>query len=159
MNTITLIILSLTAFLIIIHGIDTETRQDKSQDEVVKRKARRKAEKMSKSLKLTMGPEQKALLMWVETLTDSDYNVDHWKETYRSSSASTWFHGYARKLSDIFKQAKAKVNFALVGKHIMRSVSPMYYLYSKLWIVVYAMILCSAVWSSLLSDGDLVFDM
>lgn len=60
-------------------------------------------------------PERQAVKAWAESLTEEDYDYEHWKVAFRSNSPSDFFHAYARKLSDVFKRGKAKLNFALVG--------------------------------------------
>eukprot|EP01039_Chlorochromonas_danica_P007692 gene7692-8499_t len=60
-------------------------------------------------------PERLALKAWAESLREEDYSFDYWKTAFHSSSASDFFHGYAKKISEVFREAGAKVNFALVG--------------------------------------------
>lgn len=61
-------------------------------------------------------PERLALKAWAGSLHEEDYSFDYWKTAFHSSSASDFFHGYAKKISEVFRQAGAKVNFALVGQ-------------------------------------------
>lgn len=60
-------------------------------------------------------PEKIAIRTWANSLTENDYSVDYWNEKFKSTTASDFFNGYAMKLSNIFKDVKAKVNFVLVG--------------------------------------------
>ena len=53
-------------------------------------------------------------------LTAKDYNYSEWRVTFHSKSTVDFFNGYAKKLSDLFKEQNAKVNFAMIGKfHLM----------------------------------------
>eukprot|EP01032_Pedospumella_encystans_P014682 gene14682-16844_t len=48
-------------------------------------------------------------------LTAKDYNYSEWRVTFHSKSTVDFFNGYAKKLSDLFKEQNAKVNFAMIG--------------------------------------------
>lgn len=79
-------------------------------------KIRSKEGKKNKRNKKDEPPERTAIRLWANSLTDNDYKLEYWKEIFHSTSASDFFNGYASKISKIFKEAGAKVNFALVGK-------------------------------------------
>ena len=63
-------------------------------------------------------PQKIAMEVWASTLTDKDYNDADWRTKFHSSSTADFFNGYAKIISDIFKENDAKVNFAMVGKSI-----------------------------------------
>lgn len=74
------------------------------------RKKRNKRDKSKGS------PERQALSHWANNyLTEKDYSVDEWRVMFHSNSAADFFNGYARKISNVFAQFNAKVNFAMVG--------------------------------------------
>ena len=58
--------------------------------------------------------QRAAVKAWAQSLHDEDYDADHWIKTL-SHMPSNFFEHYATRLSDIFKEKGAKVNFALVG--------------------------------------------
>ena len=58
--------------------------------------------------------QRSAVKAWAETLHEEDYDADHWSKTHGNQPAN-FFEHYASRLSDIFKDHGAKVNFALVG--------------------------------------------
>jgi hypothetical protein len=58
--------------------------------------------------------QRSAVKAWADSLHDEDYDADHWEKTHRWQPAN-FFEHYASRLSDIFKDHGAKVNFALVG--------------------------------------------
>lgn len=72
-----------------------------------KKNKRRKDKKSS--------PERQALTHWSEYLTENDYNYTNWRNMFHTNTASDFFNGYARKISNVFKKYEAKVNFAMVG--------------------------------------------
>ena len=72
--------------------------------------------KLSKGKKNRVNPQKVALEQWAYSLTQKDYNYTEWRIMYHSKSTVDFFNGYARKLSDLFKLNKAKVNFAMIGK-------------------------------------------
>lgn len=61
-------------------------------------------------------PESRALEAWAHSLTDKDYNYTEWRVMFHSRSTVDFFNGYARKLSKLFQEHEAKVNFAMIGK-------------------------------------------
>jgi hypothetical protein len=63
-----------------------------------------------------VNPAKKALESWAQSLTEKDYNYTEWRIMYHSRSTVDFFNGYAKKLSNLFKEYNAKVNFAMVGK-------------------------------------------
>eukprot|EP01031_Cornospumella_fuschlensis_P034063 gene34063-41231_t len=85
----------------------------RSPEEIQQIKEERKA--LRKSMRSKAPPEKGALTAWAQSLSDEDYDVEHWRVATHSSSASDWFHHYARRISALFKKNGAKVNFALVG--------------------------------------------
>jgi hypothetical protein len=66
--------------------------------------------------KARVNPQKIALEKWASSLTPRDYNYTEWRIAYHSRSTVDFFNGYARKLSDLFKECNAKVNFAMIGK-------------------------------------------
>eukprot|EP00601_Ochromonadales_sp_CCMP2298_P036887 CAMPEP_0173355214 /NCGR_PEP_ID=MMETSP1144-20121109/17631_1 /TAXON_ID=483371 /ORGANISM="non described non described, Strain CCMP2298" /LENGTH=230 /DNA_ID=CAMNT_0014303879 /DNA_START=33 /DNA_END=722 /DNA_ORIENTATION=- len=58
--------------------------------------------------------QRAAMKEWAMSLHDSDYNATHWAVTLKWQPAN-FFEHYAQRLSDVFKNNKATVNFALVG--------------------------------------------
>lgn len=57
-----------------------------------------------------------AIDKWASLLDpEKDYNATNWRYLFRSRSASDFFDQYLRKLSKVFKESNAIVNFALVG--------------------------------------------
>lgn len=71
--------------------------------------------KLKKEKKRRESPEKIALSRWAESLSERDYNHSEWRRMYHSSSAADFFNAYARKLSKVFKDVNAKLNFAMVG--------------------------------------------
>jgi hypothetical protein len=70
--------------------------------------------------KARVNPQKIALEKWASSLTPRDYNYTEWRIAYHSRSTVDFFNGYARKLSDLFKECNAKVNFAMIGKVTLR---------------------------------------
>jgi hypothetical protein len=61
-------------------------------------------------------PIRVAVEAWVESfIKEVDYNQSNWSYHFHSVSQSIFFDHYVRKLSDIFKQSNAQVNFVMVG--------------------------------------------
>ncbi len=60
-------------------------------------------------------PERISVRAWAEGLSDEDYSEEHWRDVFHSNSASDFFNNYAKKISALFKENSAKVNFALIG--------------------------------------------
>lgn len=58
--------------------------------------------------------QRTAVRAWSNQLTEVDYNATNWDITMRHQP-SNFFEYYSKRLSDIFVQYKAIVNFALVG--------------------------------------------
>ncbi len=56
-----------------------------------------------------------ALSAWTNNLTDSDYNIDEWPKIAHASQPQHIFDFYAQRLSDVFLENKARVNFILIG--------------------------------------------
>lgn len=73
--------------------------------------------KDEKKKRLDTMPLKLAMTAWAEQLTERDYSPEEWKHIFHSSSTSDYFNGYAKKLSKIFKDHKAKVNFAMIGRY------------------------------------------
>lgn len=69
-----------------------------------------------KKKKLRSNPQKIALEKWAMSLTPQDYNYTEWRNKFHSRSTVDFFNGYAKILSNIFKESNAKVNFAMVGK-------------------------------------------
>lgn len=65
--------------------------------------------------KTRVNPQKIALEKWANTLQPRDYNYSEWRIMFHSRSTVDFFNGYARKLSDLFKDNNAKVNFAMIG--------------------------------------------
>jgi hypothetical protein len=61
--------------------------------------------------------QRAALEEWADSLSVSDYNASDWRYSVMSRSISDYFHHYSGRLSEIFRQKKAKVNFVMIGKH------------------------------------------
>ena len=61
-------------------------------------------------------PERSAVRAWADQLSENDYSEESWKSIFHSHSASDFFNAYAKKISNLFKEYSAKVNFALIGK-------------------------------------------
>lgn len=110
---------------------DKGLRGSESRDSLDKeeRKRRKKQLKLEKKQSLAgkkdspLGEKKKrenkervAIRKWAESLTEKDFDVEHWKEIFHSRSASDFFNGYGKKISIMWKEIGAKVNFALVGK-------------------------------------------
>ena len=92
-----LIVILLFTSLVFGQGEDsTKSRKDKKKDRV--------------------NPQKIALEKWANSLTERDYNYEEWKIMFNSTSAVKFFNGYAKKLSDLFKEDNAKVNFAMIGQ-------------------------------------------
>lgn len=66
--------------------------------------------------KVRTNPQKIALEKWAKGLTHKDYNYSEWRVTFHSKSTVDFFNGYAKKLSNVFKENNAKVNFAMIGK-------------------------------------------
>lgn len=66
--------------------------------------------------KVRTNPQKIALEKWAMGLTEKDYNYTEWRTTFHSKSTVDFFNGYAKKLSDLFKEHNARVNFAMIGK-------------------------------------------
>jgi len=66
--------------------------------------------------KVRTNPQKIALEKWALGLSAKDYNYSEWRVTFHSKSTVDFFNGYAKKLSDLFKEQNAKVNFAMIGK-------------------------------------------
>jgi hypothetical protein len=133
MRTIVLIVVLLLLSLVTVNSAQAERRdleeiellsEDIEQKQNVqqlrnkqkaKRERKKKAGGVSGKKKRKEGKELVAIRKWAEGLGDSDYSVEGWKDAFHSSSASDFFNGYARKISDIFKDIGAKLNFALIG--------------------------------------------
>lgn len=60
-------------------------------------------------------PEKVALEKWATSLTAKDYNYTEWRAKFHSRSTVDFFNGYSVKLSNIFKENGAKVNFVMIG--------------------------------------------
>jgi hypothetical protein len=101
----------------------SDSKESKESKEARKKRKQQKMDKLKGSGKQMNRPERKkkenkeikAIRTWAETLTDKDYSYTYWKEKFHTRTASDFFNGYARIISDIWKDIGAKVNFALVG--------------------------------------------
>lgn len=58
--------------------------------------------------------QKAAVKAWVKSLTDEDYESDKWNKF--GKQPQNYFDMYVSKLSDIFLQNGAVVNFVLTGK-------------------------------------------
>lgn len=58
--------------------------------------------------------QKAAVKAWSQSLSEYDYNATEWARTMRKQPQNFFDH-YVQQLSDIFKENKAIVNFALVG--------------------------------------------
>eukprot|EP01031_Cornospumella_fuschlensis_P027017 gene27017-32641_t len=65
------------------------------------------------SLKAAKRANLKALRAWSQSLTESDYNASVWQSVHKQPQNA--FDFYIQKLSDIYENEKAHVNFALVA--------------------------------------------
>uniref|UniRef100_A0A7S0SXL7 Methyltransferase FkbM domain-containing protein n=1 Tax=Chromulina nebulosa TaxID=96789 RepID=A0A7S0SXL7_9STRA len=61
------------------------------------------------------GKQKQSLIDWSMSLTESDYNASDWRYKFRSSSISDYFDQYLIRLSKIFLNNNAIVNFAMIG--------------------------------------------
>lgn len=62
------------------------------------------------------GSESDALLKWAtQLIPERDYNASYWRISFHSRSTQDFFFRYAQKLTEAFKLANAKVNFASIG--------------------------------------------
>ena len=134
MRSIVLIAVLLLLSLLTVNSTQVEERRDLEELELLsedierkqniqqlrdKQKAKRERKKKagggSGKKKRKETKELVAIRKWAEGLGDNDYSVEGWKDAFHSSSASDFFNGYARKISDLFKDVGAKLNFALIG--------------------------------------------
>jgi hypothetical protein len=94
-------------------GTDNRKRKDRKErkDKKGSRMKSGNSERKRKESK-----EITAIRRWAESLKPEDYDYENWKNTFNTKLASDFFNGYARRISDIWKEVGAKVNFALVGK-------------------------------------------
>ena len=58
--------------------------------------------------------QRAAVKAWANQLTETDYNATNWDLTM-SHSPAHYFEYYIKRLSNVFEEKKASVNFALVG--------------------------------------------
>lgn len=72
--------------------------------------------KDKKKGKTRTNPQKIALEKWALSLTPTDYEYEQWRIMYHSRSTVDFFNGYAKKLSNLFKENNAKVNFVMIGK-------------------------------------------
>lgn len=73
-----------------------------------KRKPRKKNRKYN--------PQREALQTWASDLEpELDYNSTMWRIKYRSSTWSVHFNGYCKRLSDVFRDIGANINFVMIG--------------------------------------------
>ena len=70
-----------------------------------------------KKKRIRSNPQKIALEKWALSLTPKDYNYSEWRIMYHSRSTVDFFNGYAKKLSILFKENNAKVNFAMIGRY------------------------------------------
>ncbi|RYY86932.1 hypothetical protein EON63_04915 [archaeon] len=71
------------------------------------------AQESKTSLKASKKANLKALRAWAEVLTELDYNASVWQAVHKQPQNA--FDFYIQKLSDVYDNEKAHVNFALVG--------------------------------------------
>jgi hypothetical protein len=71
-----------------------------------------------KKKKVRTNPQKLALENWALSLTPKDYNYTEWRIMYHSRSTVDFFNGYAKKLSNLFKEHNAKVNFVMIGNEL-----------------------------------------
>ena len=98
-NRIVFVLISILLFTSTISGQSDgskKSRKDKKKDRI--------------------NPQKIALEKWANSLTERDYNYEEWRIMFNSTSAVDFFNGYAKKLSDLFKEDNAKVNFAMIGQ-------------------------------------------
>jgi hypothetical protein len=91
------------------------TEEDKAKVQLLREEIKQKRKNKKKKDKSKGSPERQAIVYWADSLTEKDYNHTEWRLAFHSSSASDFFNGYARRISDIFKSFDAKVNFVMVG--------------------------------------------
>jgi hypothetical protein len=72
----------------------------------------------TKKKRSRVNPAKIALESWAQSLTEKDYNYTEWRIMYHSRSTVDFFNGYAKKLSNLFKENNAKVNFAMIGMEL-----------------------------------------
>ncbi|KAJ1443352.1 hypothetical protein B484DRAFT_441692 [Ochromonadaceae sp. CCMP2298] len=60
-------------------------------------------------------PQRAAMEAWAASLGPQDFNYTNWRVSFHSKSTVDFFNGYAKRLSAVFKEQGAKVNFAMVG--------------------------------------------
>jgi hypothetical protein len=113
MDSLHLLFLLICLSTVLLSVLPVQGKDNLSPEEAAKKREMKKMRKSQKVRK--QSPEKQALKAWAESLADEDYDVEHWKKAFHTSSASDFFHAYARKISDLFKKVGAKVNFALVG--------------------------------------------
>lgn len=89
--------------------------QEEVEEDVSRKKLRSgKRNKMRKGKKKE-NPIKLAIQTFIDSITEKDYDYENWKVAYHSNNAADFFNAYAKKISDIFKKHKAKVNFAMIG--------------------------------------------
>lgn len=72
--------------------------------------------KDKKKGKTKTNPQKIALEKWALSLTPTDYEYEQWRIMFHSRSTVDFFNGYAKRLSNLFKDNNAKVNFVMIGK-------------------------------------------
>ena len=98
-NRIVFVLISILLFTSTISGQSDgskKSRKDKKKDRI--------------------NPQKIALEKWANSLTERDYNYEEWRIMFNSRSTVDFFNGYAKKLSDLFKENNAKINFAMIGQ-------------------------------------------
>lgn len=58
--------------------------------------------------------QKKAINLWIHSLSDDDYDVNKWTKKFNGQPAN-YFEYYAEKLSNIYKDIDAMVNFVMIG--------------------------------------------
>lgn len=84
-----------------------------AQESRNKKKKRQNKQKLGTKV---VNPQRAALEAWAASLNpELDYNSTQWRYMFRSRSASDYFDQYVKKLSKLFMNHNAIVNFAMVG--------------------------------------------
>ena len=103
-----------TLAVLLLHAAHTSCETETDQDDPEKLFPE-KIQSLREGRRKGKSPETRALEAWAHSLTPKDYNYTEWRHMYHSSSTVDFFNGYARKLSKLFKEHEAKINFAMIG--------------------------------------------
>jgi hypothetical protein len=69
----------------------------------------------SKTSKTNMKAQRAAVKSWANSLSEPDFDPDHWLSEFNTDQPQNYFEQYAKRLSSIFSENDAFVHFALVG--------------------------------------------